>query len=76
LFSQTSDAGDEVAGDPHVVVLEDEDPAAELVRARPAEDLLDDLLPGPVGRVGLPRIARSDRPVLVPEDAAQPIEVG
>ena len=30
LLSQTSTPGDEIAGDPHVVVLEDEDAAAEL----------------------------------------------
>ena len=69
------DTRHEVAGDPHVVVLEDEDAAPELLRARAAEDLLDDLLARPVGRVGLAGEDDLDRSLLVPEQPAQPLDV-
>ena len=59
------DAGDEVAGNPDVVVLEDEHATAEPVRAGPLEDLLDHLLAGPIGRVGLAGEDDLDRPSLV-----------
>ena len=75
LFSQTSTPVDEEAGDPHVVVLEDEHPAAELGRARPGEDVLDHPLAGPVGRMGLAGEHDLDRPLLVPQQPGQPVHV-
>src|SRR4029078_1506777 len=57
------DALHEEARDAHVVVLEDEDAAAKLWRARALEDLLDDALAGSVGRVGLAREDDLDRAI-------------
>ena len=69
------DALDQEPADAHVVVLEDEDAAAQLRRARALEDLLDDLLPGPVGRVGLAGEDDLDRPVRVPQQPGEPVDV-
>ena len=70
------DTLDEVAPDAHVVVLEDEHAAAQLRRARALEDLLDDALAGPVGRVGLAREDDLQRPLGIPQHPGQAIHVG
>ena len=70
------DAADHELGDPHVVVLEDEDPAAQLGRAAAGEDRLDHLLAGPVGRMGLAGEDELDRPVRVVDQAGEPVDVG
>ena len=67
---------DEVAPDSHVVVLEDEDPAAHLRRARDLEDLLDDLLSRAVGGVRLAGEDHLERALGVPEHPGQPVDVG
>ena len=76
LLSQTSTPRTMQLGDPHVVVLEDEDAAAELRRAAAGEDRLDHLLAGPVGRVGLAGEDELDRPVGVVDEAGEPVHVG
>ena len=69
------DALDQEAPDLHVVVLEDVDPAAQLRRARALEDLLDDPLARPVGRVGLAGEDDLDRALLVPQHPRQALDV-
>ena len=73
LFSQTSTPWTRNLADPHVVVLEDEDPAAELGRPRPPEDLLDHGLARPVGGMGLAGEDELDGPVRVGQQARQPL---
>ncbi len=74
-MSHTSTPAHEEAGHPHVVVLEHEDSAAELLRARQLEDVLDHLLPGPIGRVRLPGDDDLHRLVGVREDARHAVLV-
>ena len=69
------DALHEEARDAHVVVLEDEDPAAQLRRARALEDLLDDPLAGAVGRVGLAGEDDLDRAIGIGQHRGQPVDV-
>src|SRR6185436_15837925 len=69
------DALDQEPPDPHVVVLEDEDPSAELPRARALEDLLDDALTGAVRRMRLAGEDQLDGPLLVPQEAGEPVDV-
>ena len=70
------DALDEEPGDPDVVVLEDEHATPELGAARPAEDVLDDALAGPVRGVRLAGEDDLHRPLLVPQEPREPVEVG
>ena len=70
------DALDQEPGDPDVVVLEDEHATPELGAARPAEDVLDDALPGSVRGVRLAGEDDLHRPLLVPQDPREPVEVG
>ena len=67
---------DEEPADTHVVVLEDEDTAAQPRRAGVLEDLLDDPLAGPVGGVCLPGEDDLDGAVSVPQQPGETVHVG
>ena len=69
------DALHEVAGDAHVVVLEDEGTPASLGAWRALEDVADDPLARAVGRVRLAGEDDLDGPLLVPQQARQALLV-
>ena len=76
LLSQTSTPCDEIAGDPHVVVLEDEARGRASCSERDrVEDLLDDLLARSIGGVGLAGEDDLDGPLLVPQQPRQAVDV-
>ncbi len=64
-----------VARQVHVVVFQQQDVALELGHAAEVVDLLDELLPGPIGRMGLAREHDADLAAGVQEDPLEPLHV-
>ena len=70
------DPAHQEAGDAHVVVLDDEDPAAQPIRPRQLEDALDDAAgPGRSAGCALPAITIWTGRSVVGQDARQPLLV-